>query len=743
VLLTRVKTLQATRSALISTAAETWDVIRSYLRLDLRIGLFSAVYLILALPTVPRNTENPQRMAAVSNDEPYLVMALDSTIQAPFGNPANYFDVKRSAHQFIPNYWGNLRYDGINYYGGAMYTLAFPIYVALRALGLPPFPTAPIILRLLVAFAGLAALITLYNIGRNRGLSWAGLLASVYILGDTYFIYYSTNIHPDALQLAFGLFSFVAASRHIHSGRLTALAAFGVFCGLVQASKFGGLWLLPTAFIVVLLGRRREQSTGLPARLALLAASGFLVWFVASPYTFLDGYYFRSLLSVWGIIHNTPFGQADQLVWARATWAHFGQVASVIGAATIARGLYMSSSARRDPEPLLAAVFALSQFFWYASSSPVWSQIGYLLVGTSLLVLFSLETIAVVGHLLLRAAGASVRRVSRPLGAIGVLGLAMLILQQRTHPLITAYTNLLLGDRSTVLALNDWAVGGGIPLGSKIIFDDLAYFDPQVFPTAHMHGGVLTWNDVNKYDPDYIVLSSSLYGSTHYTELRRTQKLERDDPYAFSMRFYQDVLTHDDLGPTDVPGITLVKIMRPEPFAYGTTLVSATSAWFNAAFSASRAPISGPELRLFRVAHPGSLNGRQGPFASGTLVGYSASYIADRTRAAWAADKPGPGSWVAYDFGSGATAAVRKLAIEWVAPYATPLRLRVEFSDDAEHYQTATVLDTGLPPDSPLWAKRDYELPDVGRHRIWRAVAADISSTAYFAVAELRFVEIP
>ena len=132
-----------------------WRIVRSSLRLDWPIGLLCAVYLLFVFPAVTRHVDNPQLMAAFSNDEPFLVMALDATTRFPWGNPGNYFDVHKNAHQFIPEYWGGLRYDGITYYGGAMYTFAFPAYAVLRLAGFPPFPTAPILLRSVVAFAAL------------------------------------------------------------------------------------------------------------------------------------------------------------------------------------------------------------------------------------------------------------------------------------------------------------------------------------------------------------------------------------------------------------------------------------------------------------------------------------------------------------------------------------------------------------------------------------------------------------
>ena len=82
------------------------SIIRNSLRLDWRIGCL-VLFLLVLLPTVTRHVENPQMMAAYSNDEPYLAMALDATTRFPWGNPANYFDIRKKASQSIPEYWGS------------------------------------------------------------------------------------------------------------------------------------------------------------------------------------------------------------------------------------------------------------------------------------------------------------------------------------------------------------------------------------------------------------------------------------------------------------------------------------------------------------------------------------------------------------------------------------------------------------------------------------------------------------
>ena len=100
------------------------------------------------------------------------------------------------------------------------------------------------LLRLIVVLAGLATRRALQRRQGARLLAWAGCLSG-YLGTNNFFIYYATNIHPDTLQLLFGLLAFVAAVLHVRDGERASLMAFGLFCGFVQASKVERRGLLP------------------------------------------------------------------------------------------------------------------------------------------------------------------------------------------------------------------------------------------------------------------------------------------------------------------------------------------------------------------------------------------------------------------------------------------------------------------------------------------------------------------
>ena len=731
------------------------SIIRNSLRLDWRIGCLCALFLLVLLPTVTRHVENPQMMAAYSNDEPFLAMALDATTRFPWGNPANYFDIRKKASQSIPEYWGSLRYPGITYYGGAMFMLTFPPYASMRAVGFPAFPTAPMLLRLMVVLAGLASLVVLYNVGKERGFAWAGLLAAGYLGTNNFFIYYATNIHPDTLQLLFGLLAFVAAVLHVRDGERASLMAFGLFCGFVQASKVGAPWLAPAALIVLTLGSYKRGWRGWMNNASVLIGAGLCGWFIAGPYTFLDSYYLRSLFVIWSAVYATPFGEATLLVWFNAVRSNVGNVACAVAGLAVIYALWTARDPRRDPAPLLAVVIALSQLLWFGSASKVWTVVGYLLVGIGLVALFALEAIAILARRLLPAT-----LIPGWVRTITVVLLGAWILIPRGIEQTNTALELHRWRHSTVMALNRWASEGHIPPKSAVVFDDLAYFDPKLFAKTRMHGGVLTWHVIPHYTPDYLVLSGSLYDAAWYQTLRSTQSLEREDPYPFNVRLYQDLLTRNDPGPV-MAGIDLVKVMRAQQPAFSSggavssalhslvslpplqPLASGLLRFFYLSemlWNPPAHPTIGPELRIFRF------DWRRLPhaFGEGTVAGYSPGHAFDGTNSSWTCAEMGEAALkcrLGYDFGENAPIHVRELNVTWVYGAATPNSFRLEHSDDGEHWLEAAVLT--VPPYSTTDAHfrvDTFQVPERGAHRYWRVMAVEVPPNRRFAIAELKFV---
>ena len=213
---------------------------RAHLRLDLPLIIMLLGYLIAFAPVVSRVTENPHILRCCINDEAPLSMALDGMRDVPYGDPFN-FVLAPAKGKDLPEYWGKINYAGVGYYYGGVYMgLAFLAYAPLQALGLPPFPTAPVILRVLSLLAGLLAIMMIYNFGRRHVGRIGGCIGALILLTDHYFLYYSTIIHPDGTQFALAVLALAVAVRHLRSGDVESLGALALLSGLVQGTKMGG-----------------------------------------------------------------------------------------------------------------------------------------------------------------------------------------------------------------------------------------------------------------------------------------------------------------------------------------------------------------------------------------------------------------------------------------------------------------------------------------------------------------------
>jgi hypothetical protein len=623
---------------------------RTSLRIDVPIAVLAAVYLALFAPLLPRNADNPELLAAYSNDEPFLTMALEATLVPPYGNPGAYFDPENHASAEIPAHWGEKRYTNISYYGGTMYLFAAPPYALLRAVGAPPFPTGPIVLRAVTLLAGLLALIVLYNIGRQRGSRVAAMFAAVFVATDGFFVYYANYTHPDSLQLLFALCAFVFAALHARTGTRASLIALGLFCGVVQGTKAGGIWTIPMALLALWLGTRadaaplRRRLRAAAGRLLVLGGAALVGFFVTTPYAFFDTYYSRSIALTYRVVADNHLQLAEAvslLTWTETLYDYLGPVATTLLALTVVRTIWVNRRGIADPDPVLALTLGAALFLWYGTSVEVWHIIGYLVVGYALLSVFAFETLfagvrrGVELARRLPRHGVGVQRVAW----VAIVAAAAVVLagERWLVPASWAVTQYSL-SHDTVRTANEWALAHDVPGDATIVNDDLAYFDPERFPNARLHGGVLTWNAIEILKPQYVVLSQSLWGAAWMQELIETQKETRKDPDAFNVRLYQDLLPTTRPGPTRVPGFELAGVIR----ATGAETIARQQSRIEGAGNAcdgplvcnlgvidlkphlyaaaglerriralaldGREPLTGPEIRIYRVTDPGAVS---------------------------------------------------------------------------------------------------------------------------------------
>jgi hypothetical protein len=643
--------LAALRSAAGRGARDAVATVRDALRVDVPVAVLVAVVLLVYAPLIPRNTANPQMLAAHANDEPFLTMALEATLEPPFLNPGAYFDSEGDAWDDVPAHWHDVRYPNIVYYGGAMFEVAAAPYAVLRAVGLPAFPTGPLVLRALTLLAGVLSLVVLYNISKDRGSRLVGLFAGAWLASDPYFIYYATFIHPDTLQLLFGLFAFLFAVAHARRGDPATLVVLGLFAGLVHGAKAGGVWTVPMALVAIWLGGRTEPGARFAAvakrfgvRTGIFLAAALAAFFVSTPYAFLDGYYLRATRLAYGVVTQNSLGleQISLATWAEALYDYLGPVAAALVALTALRAAAGILRRRTDAALVLALVLAVSQFLWYGGAGRLWHVPGYLLLSFGLLAVLSFETVfrALRRGVPLVARAARSPAAGRAAWALAVAVVAVTVASDRWYvPASWAVEQHTL-SRSTIRAANEWAVEHGVRGDAVIVYDDLAYFDRSRFPRARMNGGVLTWRTADELDPSYIVLSASLYGADWMQNLIRTQRLPRRDPDPFNVSLYQDLLATSTPGPTRAPGVELAAVIRSggprlfaaqpsrvEPLADGCERVPVCDLGVvdlgeelgraadlerrvRALAGPADQPLVGPELRVFRVEAAPAAGGR-------------------------------------------------------------------------------------------------------------------------------------
>jgi hypothetical protein len=390
---------------------------------------------------------------------------------------------------------------------------------------------------------------------------------------DSNLLYYARIIHPDTVQLCVSLLALLVAGAHVRTGRWATLTCLGLLVGVHHGTKMGGPWIAPMALLATWWGARAAAATATApsaARtwfsamsrgcwLGLMALAGF---FLTTPYAFFDPYYFDCIKGLRGLLLQEHIGQVTFMSWINGLETHLSKPLFIAcGVAVLCVPFRSDVDGARKPL-CLAAVLILGNILWYAALGRLWVMVPYYVCALSLLGLLLTDLLLRLGRLLQS-------RCQLPFllqyALVVVLGTCVIYDRWCYGPLDAL--NMLALRHDTRIGVGVWAEQHIDPK-ARILYDDLAYFNPQIFTNQRMLGGVLTYTELVKLKPEYLVLSESLHGSANYTELRKTQHLKRADPEPFSMRLYQDLLNDRpdpyQLGPTGVPGIDLVEVVRAD-----------------------------------------------------------------------------------------------------------------------------------------------------------------------------------
>lgn len=759
------------------------DYLLAHLAVDRWLAVILVLYVVLMLPLIPRWTDNAAYLAAFTNDEPFITQQLDGMTVNPYGNPSNYLEKQNAAE--IPSYWLRYRYYNLIYYGGTYLDVGYAFFQPLKSAGLPTFPTAPIILRSITFIAGLLSLMLLYNFARRHLGIGAALVATALVMTDVQFIFLAKFIHPDMLQFFLTLLALIVAVRLASFGDLKSTVAIGVVLGLIQGTKSGVPFLLPMVAIALAWGvlkpRRDANISGradaplvqvgsLIASIALkafLMGSAAIVAFVATtPYLLFDPYYLTTTKAAFAILSGTSplvpitFGSWYTTIAAYLGWPLLSLIAA--GAAVFLARLF---TGRVNAGVGFAVVLGASNLLWFTGVGRFWVVLYYLLP-----VLFAAGLC--IGMLVQEVAGWLVKvqtprfaAVRRPLAvaltvtvvlAVGCGGTRIPNLSET----VAAGVN---PDRTPQVRLNTWAVAN-VPHGSRILFDDEAYFDPALFPDQSTNANVIRYLDLYRQQPDYFVLTDYPNGVNWINVKRATQHFEvlNDDPY--SVRLYQDLIDHSPAayqpGPTPVPGVTLLavsglpwldKLDQPAWFSFFDGVyrrVDPSYGGVQAALSTGHRLLLYQADPTFYATEIAGINvGRFNPISSRPTAGSRSDYAFDGSGQTWRADGQGAGlngAYIGVDYGPGRSVAVREVQVKWVAKSWLPGHLLVQSSDDGRVWMTAGTYapfapaEVGDAPGTKRWWA-NYDLPPSGSHRFWRVAAADMAADHFFGLDELVF----
>jgi hypothetical protein len=769
-------------SALRVIGSELWE----HLRLDAASLVIVAIFAIALVPIIPHATSDAQLLTCCFDDEAPLTMALDGMRVWPYGDPYNFLQSTLYGKPEVPSYWGKLRWPGFWYYGGTYLDIAFLFYWPLLLLGLPAFPTAPIILRTISFGMALAALLITYNFSRRHAGRIAGTIAALFLLTDPYFAMYAADIHPDTTELAFGLLALAVSTRQIERGDLPSLVAIAILIGLAHGAKFGGVWLVPMSALAAILGLRWAQPTmGLHTFLGRIIGRGvlaglvsFVVFVITTPYAFVKPDYFSILGAIYRNISTSSMLPVSFSTWLSSLWVYHGPLTLVPAVAGVALlGMQALRGYVRWPM-VLAAVLGASQLFWFSYMGRSWVVLGYMLGLFAVMGLFIGDLVATCYRAL--------RRLARAPAIALVACVMLLMVAGRWWGLAAIALNYRIVEFQTLIRIGKWAEAGNIPRDARVLWDDSVYLDPKKFPNAKMNGHLISYNELYVERPMYVILSQHMYDAPHYAEMRKTQHYTMQNEGPNSLRLYQDLLATDQPGPTAVPGIEYVRSFSGEmdrredcpgragdgPYepwlgesgpsvageAIARLLGGATGAWVGSWMNGQLSLVNyagrvidgirgrvcfttGPTLRLYRVNPPGTSTGFSQPIASSNEPGFPALAAFDGQPSEWKPAKhQAANAFVGFDFGHGGDKQFDKVRVDWGKPPPRGVALEFQYSDFGGEWHSAGIFGVKVlaSTNGPF---SEHRLPHgTGTHRFWRMQIRQAAPDSEITVREVRFL---
>jgi hypothetical protein len=152
--------------------------------------------------------------------------------------------------------------------------------------------------RLTVTLFGTATVYVIYRVGKDFFNKQTGLLAALFLALTVGSISSSQYVKADIPSAFFIVLSLYFILKIYASGELKHYFMAGIFAGLGMATKYYAAVLVPTIFIAHILFLKKEKlniARYLINKSSMCAALSFLAaFFIASPYNFLDPFWFEN-----------------------------------------------------------------------------------------------------------------------------------------------------------------------------------------------------------------------------------------------------------------------------------------------------------------------------------------------------------------------------------------------------------------------------------------------------------------
>lgn len=408
-------------------------------------------------------------------------------------------------------------------YGALAHELALAALAPLALFGRVTDTAIIAALRGVSLAGGAGAIVLTAALGWRLGGRAAGVVAALILAVTPEVLDWSVTAHPDTLQLALLSATLLGAVALAERYSVRRVLACGALAGLVFATKYLGMMLVPLLVLAAAAGRARAGTEAPALRaaaadLGLICLSFALAFACTNPYAPAEPARFLSQVRA-ELDHSRSghvFAAGDGgWEWLRtaASPALGGPAAAVLGVcgAGLALSRVLRGVRRRVPLPALVDAPALVTLWLAGYLAYLVTQVGY---GAPRYALPLLPATAALAGL---AVAVGMRRLAGRAGRTAVAGAgAVLLLLLLAAPVWQSHGRFDARVRRAAALEDDPRVVAGrwlaatAPAGAIILRDAYVYLPPQRSGAPVTFG--LSRGEVERVRPDYIVVNEDIRG---------------------------------------------------------------------------------------------------------------------------------------------------------------------------------------------------------------------------------------